>query len=254
MQCPGFVLFCFFSFLPTWKSSKPILFTQLISSVQKKQCLLCPPNPKSQFSSQVIVTTYYNSHFDLINNVNSNNQYWFERTPKQGKVNFLGYYPILQHWPCPCNFLGCNVLIIFFSITWGIHFFSVHFLWIKLMLILWALFNNKNSCPQMFSFFCKASLWFNYCIACLVLCSGLNRLYHGIAPPSRKQNYAWTSGFFNFTRFDNLLCLFSGIMSIPSCMYSLPFVQAWPSHSLSLLCLNCNIGWRLAVDISSNKF
>lgn len=145
------------------------------------------------------------------------------------------------------------MLIIFFSITWGIHFFSVYFLWIKLMLILWALFSNKNSCLQTFSFFCKASLWFNYCIACLVLCSGLNRLYHGIAPPPRKQNYAWTSGFFNFTRFDNLLCLFSGIMSIPSCTYSLPFVQAWPSHSLSL-CLNCNIGWRLAVDISRNKF
>lgn len=117
-----------------------------------------------------------------------------------------------------------------------------------------ALFNNKNSCPPTFWFFCKASIWFNYCIACLVLCSGLNRLYHGIAPPSRKQNYAWTSGFFNFTRFDKLLCLFSGIMSIPSCMYSLPFLQAWPSHSLSLLCLNCNIGWRLAVDISSNNF
>jgi len=253
LQCPGFVLFFFF-FSPHMEKFKTNIIHTANIFCAKKQCLLCPPNPKSQFSSQVIVTTNYNSHFGLINNNNNNNnQYWFKRTPKQGKVNFLGYYPILQHRPCPCNFLGCNVKIIFFSITWGIRFFSVHFLWIKLMLILWALFNNKNSCLQTFSFFCKASLWFNYCIACLVLCSGLNRLYHGIAPP-RKQNYAWTSGSFNFTRFDNLLCLFSGIMSIPSCTYSLPFVQAWPSHSLSLLCLNCNIGWRLAVDISSNKF
>ena len=76
IQCSAQVLFCyFFSFLPTWKSSKPILFTQLISSVQKKNCLLCPPNPKSQFSSQVIVTTDYNSHFGQIKNVNNINQY-----------------------------------------------------------------------------------------------------------------------------------------------------------------------------------
>jgi len=32
---PRFCFVFFFSFLPTWKSSKPILFTQLIFSVQK---------------------------------------------------------------------------------------------------------------------------------------------------------------------------------------------------------------------------
>ena len=104
IQCSAQVLFCyFFSFLPTWKSSKPILFTQLISSVQKKNCLLCPPNPKSQFSSQVIVTTDYNSHFGQIKNVNNINQYWFERTPKQGKVNFYNtdHVPVTS-WAVMC--------------------------------------------------------------------------------------------------------------------------------------------------------
>lgn len=147
--------FCFFFlFSPRGTFKTNIVHTANIFCA-KKQCLLCPPNPKSQFSSQVIVTTNYNSHFGLINNVNNNNQYWFERTPKQGKVNFLGYYPILQHWPCPCNFLCCNVLIIFFSITWGIHFFSVHFLWIKLMLILWLYSTTKIPVLRHFDFFVR---------------------------------------------------------------------------------------------------
>ena len=139
--------FCFvFFFSPYVKKFK----TNIVHTANifwTKKCLLCPLNPKSQFSPPVIVTTnnYYNSHFGLINNVN-NNQYWFERTPKQGRVNFLVVvlFYNTDHVPCPFNLMGCNVLIIFFSITWGIHFFSVHFLWIKLLLILWALFSKKK--------------------------------------------------------------------------------------------------------------
>lgn len=68
--------FCFVFFFSPYVEKFKTNIVHTANIFWTKKCLLCPLNPKSQFSPPVIVTTnnYYNSHFGLINNVN-NNQY-----------------------------------------------------------------------------------------------------------------------------------------------------------------------------------